>query len=337
MKPQFTITNKMLNLTVDITQKVTQLEFEQKRSLRLRKKNRVQSIHSSLAIENNSLTLDQVTDIINGKAVFGSPKEIREVINAYDTYDLVFKMNPYSIDDFLYAHRLLTNGLVMYSGRFRDSDVGVYDTNGSLVHLGARPQYIHGLIEELFSWAKNEDIPNLIKSCAVHFEIEMIHPFSDGNGRMGRLWQNLILSKSHQVFEWIPIETIIHENQMKYYDMLMIGDKNNDSTEFIEFMLEVISDSISGFSIMSSSEEISKLLKDSIVNKMNDKEIEFFILIYPTLSKTGYINTGLATSLSEKSSVTVRRYLVRLAELGILSASGKNKYRRYTLKQSAMN
>jgi Fic family protein len=231
----------MLNLIVEITERATRLEVEKERTLRLRKtENRIQSIHSSLAIEQNTLSLAQVTDVIEGKRVLGPPKEIREVQNAYEAYQRAFKLNPYSIDDFLTTHRLMTQDLVRSPGSFRSGDVGIYDGKGNLVHVGARPQFVPELVQNLFNWTKTCDTPELVKSCVVHFELEIIHPFIDGNGRMGRLWQSLILSKWQQIFEWISIETIIYQHQARYYEMLAAGNKANNSTAFVEFMLEVI-------------------------------------------------------------------------------------------------
>ena len=194
MQPNFQITEKMLVLVHHIAELLTKYSIE-RRPLLLRKENRIRSIQSSLAIENNSLTLEQVTDVIEGRRVLGPPKDIHEVQNAYETYERVFSMDPYQVEDFLEAHRLLTHGLVKHPGQFRLRDVGVYDTSGRVVHIGARPQFVTSLVEELFSWAKNSDLLDLVKSCLVHFELEMIHPFEDGNGRMGRLWQRLILSR----------------------------------------------------------------------------------------------------------------------------------------------
>lgn len=285
MKPTFAVTNKMLNLIVEITQITTRLEIEQERNLHLRKENRIRSIHSSLAIEKNSLSFEQVTDIINGKRVLGAPKEIREVQNAYEVYERVFSMAPYSIDDFLQAHCLMTKDLVKESGQFRSGDVGVYDSAGNVVHIGARPQFVYSLIQELFEWAEVDTTPGLIKSCAVHFEVEMIHPFSDGNGRLGRLWQNLILSKWQKIFEWIPIETIVYANQQRYYDMLEIGDKENDSTKFIEFMLKVILETISEFGEENIVDKLVDILSDKVIDELNQKEVAFFNKIYPYLKK----------------------------------------------------
>lgn len=332
MKPIFSVTNRMLNLIVEITQIITRLEIERERNLHLRKENRIRSIHSSLAIEENSLSFEQVTDIINGKRVLGAPKEIREVQNAYEVYELVFKMNPYSIDDFLQAHGLMTKDLVKESGHFRDGDVDVYDHAGNVVHIGARPQFVFKLIQELFEWAMNDTVPDLIKSCVVHFEIEMIHPFSDGNGRLGRLWQNLILSKWQKVFEWIPIETMIYAHQQRYYDMLEIGDKENDSTKFIEFMLEVILETISEFGEERTTDKLVDILGDKAIDKLNEKEIEFLKKIYPYLKENKGIANSKAAELSGRPIGTTRRYLLRLVDLGVLKTTGENKNRKYILQ-----
>lgn len=249
MKPPFTITNTMLNLIVKISHKLGTLQIEYERNLHLRKENRIRSIQSSLAIENNSLTIEQVTAILDGKRVLGHPREIQEVKNAYDAYDEILTYNPYSIQDFLKAHRLLTQTIIDESGHFRIKDVGIYNSAGQLVHMGARPQFVEKLVTDLFAWAEQDDIPALIKSSVVHYEIEMIHPFSDGNGRIGRLWQNVILSQWNQIFAWIPIETIVYAHQNQYYQVLAQADQANDSTVFVEFMLNVILKTLESYAL----------------------------------------------------------------------------------------
>lgn len=209
MKPPFKITNNILNKIMDISKIITSLEIEIKKDLRLRKNSRIKSIQATLAIENNSLTINQITDIIDGKRVLGNPREIREVKNAYDAYEQILMLDPYNEDDFLKAHGLLTNGIIEEHGHYRRKDVGIFDGNGNLIHMGARPQFIASLMSDLFRWGREDDIPEIIKSCVFHYEIETIHPFADGNGRTGRLWQNVILSKWNPIFAWIPMETII--------------------------------------------------------------------------------------------------------------------------------
>lgn len=198
MTPNFTITNVMLNLIVEISAIAGQLSLE-KRDLHLRKENRIRSIQSSLAIENNSLSLEQVTQIINGKRVLGPPKDIHEVENAYQAYEQAFLLDPYDYRDLLKAHKLLTDGLIKETGKFRSKDIAVY-SGENIVHLGAKAEFVPKLVKNLLAWAKKSEMPALIKSCVVHFELEIIHPFSDGNGRIGRLWQSLILSKWEPLF-----------------------------------------------------------------------------------------------------------------------------------------
>lgn len=246
-QPPFSISPKMLNLIVAISHKLGTLQVDYERNLHLRKNNRLRSIHASLAIESNSLSLEQVTDIIDGKRVLGHPKDIREVQNAYDAYDEMLNYDPYSIQDFLNAHRLITQDLIKQAGEFRSGDVGIYNTDGKLIHMGARPQFVEKLVSDLFAWAKQDPTPALIKSAVVHYEIEMIHPFSDGNGRMGRLWQNVILAQWNPIFAWIPVETMVYAHQQDYYRMLSLADSQNDSTVFVEFMLSMILETLEAY------------------------------------------------------------------------------------------
>ena len=174
--------------------------------------NRIHTIYSTLAIEQNTLTIDQVKAVISGKRVIAPPKDIAEVKNAYEIYEHMDKLDPYSMDDLLKAHGVMMNGLVNKSGEFRSSNVVVVDSEGNVIHFGTLPQYISGLMQELLDWTKVSDIHMLIKSCVFHYEFELVHPFADGNGRMGRLWHTLLLSEWNPIFAWIPIESIIHEN-----------------------------------------------------------------------------------------------------------------------------
>lgn len=330
MKPPFTITDKILNQMITITEKVSRISLYRSRDLRLRKASRIKSIQSSLAIENNTLTLAQVTEVIAGKRVLGPPKDIKEVQNAYAAYDQVFQSNPYEITHLLAAHQLMTESLVSESGTFRSRDVGVYDENGGLVHMGARPQYIYGLVEDLLEWAESTETPALIKSCVVHFELEMIHPFADGNGRVGRLWQNLILAKWQPIFEWIPIETMIYRHQKAYYQALSQGDVTNDGTVFIEFMLAVINEALSEFPTGDLIEEIGFFGEG--FEQLSNQEFDFYELIYPYLKVKNEIWNAKAVQLSGKSAGTVRRYFSKLVAVDLLVSTGNNKNRRYSLK-----
>jgi Fic family protein len=183
--------------------------------------------------------LDEVIDVIAGKPVAGKQTEIKEVKNAYAVYEKILTFDPYSVKDFLKAHRLMTDGLIKESGKFRSGDVGVFDGD-VVIHFGARPRFVPELVEELFEWAKTAELHPALKSAIVHCEIETIHPFADGNGRMGRLWQTLILANWNEVFAWIPMESLVYERRPQYYDALQNAQKTNDSGEFIEFTLSAI-------------------------------------------------------------------------------------------------
>ena len=240
-QPPFRMTEEITNLIVEIGQYVGSITTYESmyRNPVLRRENRIKSIYSSLAIEQNTLSLDQVSDVINGKRVLGPPEDIREVKNAYEAYEHVSELDPYSIKNLLYAHKLMTEGLVKEAGRFRSGNVGVY-ARECLIHAGTPARYVPDLISQLMAWLKESKYHPLVKSCIFHYEFEFIHPFMDGNGRTGRLWQSLILRKWNDLFAWLPVETLVHENQEEYYRVLQKADNAGDSTEFVEFMLGMI-------------------------------------------------------------------------------------------------
>lgn len=260
-KPPYTITEKAADYLAKIVETVTRLEFgtDFKRDIKLHRENRVRTIYSSLAIEGNSLTLGEVTAVIEGKVVAGKQTEIKEVKNTYEAYDKIMTFNPYAVKDFLKAHKLMTDGLVKEAGKFRSSDVGVFDGDVA-VHIGACPQFVPQLIEDLFGWAKESDLHPVLKSAILHYEIETIHPFADGNGRIGRLWQTLLLVKWNSLFAWIPMESVIHENRPEYYDVLYYGQHTDDSIRFIEFVLA---------SLLSS---LKKIYKDTMASKQGSEQ-----------------------------------------------------------------
>ena len=241
-KPPFKITEKILEYVVEIAELSDKLTSINKLSSNptLRRTNRIKTIQGSLAIEQNSLNIKQVTAVINGKQVLAPPKDIAEVKNAYEIYERLEELDPYSVEDLLTAHGVLTRELVAESGVFRSGQVGLVDNNGNILHFGTLPQYVPQLIEELLNWAKNSDTHPLITGCVFHYEFELIHPFADGNGRLGRLWHTLLLSKWNPIFAWLPVESIIHENQSDYYDAINTSNDEGESTVFIEFMLSVI-------------------------------------------------------------------------------------------------
>ncbi|MDR1870430.1 MAG: Fic family protein [Deltaproteobacteria bacterium] len=209
----------------------------------LHRENRAQAIYASLAIEGNSLSLNEVTAVIKGNAVVGTQAEIKEVKNAYEAYGQILGFDPYSTIDFLKAHQLMTVGLIKEAGKFRSGDVGVFDGD-RVAHIGARPRFVPGLIEELFEWAKKTTLHPVLKSAALHYEIEIIHPFADGNGRMGRLWQTLVLAKWKSLFQWVPLELFLYEKRPEYYQAIESARKVNDSGVFIEFALAAILDAV---------------------------------------------------------------------------------------------
>lgn len=325
MKPPFTISNTMLNKVIEISKVIGNLEFQIERNLKLRKETRIKSIHSSLAIEQNSLTVQQITDIIDGKRVLGNPKEIREVKNAYDAYEEILTLNPYKQSDFLKAHGLLTAGIMNESGKYRNQDVCIYDEVGNVVHMGAKPQFIKGLMDDLFSWGVDDDTPEIIKSCVFHYEIETIHPFEDGNGRMGRLWQTVILANWNPIFAWIPIETIIYENQQVYYTALGHTDKESTSNVFIEFMLDIILQTVIDYK---TSDNIEDFLEE-----LTGVESNIYLLLRKYLIDHESINTAVASKLTKKSVSTVRKHLANFVSLGLMEAHGANKNRTYSLKK----
>lgn len=244
-KPPFHMTDKITFLIAEISEQVGRITVLQEGTIspHLRRKNRIRTIHSSLAIEHNSLSLEQVTAILNGKRVLGNPNEIKEVQNAYEAYELMLHLNPSSVDDLLKAHKLMMNGLVPENGKFRSGGVGVFDGE-MLVHIAPPAEFVPEHINNLFAWYQQSELHPLIKSAIFHYEFEFIHPFADGNGRIGRMWHSLLLGKWKELFFWLPIEDLIQLRQKEYYDALGMADKQADSAGFVELMLEIIMDSL---------------------------------------------------------------------------------------------
>jgi Fic family protein len=244
-KPPYSVTDDIIALVAMIGEQVGTVTAKTKSSVtpQLRRENHIRSIHSSLVIENNPLSLEQMTDIINGKRVLGAKREIREVKNAYAVYDRLIEFNPYDINHLLIAHELLMSGLTNEAGCFRYGSVGVFAGN-RLIHTAPLASVVPELIYNLVDWARRSNAHPLIKSCVFHYAFEFIHPFADGNGRMGRLWQTLLLAKWKPLFAWLPVETIVCERQREYYDALAQSDKAADCTVFVEFMLGAIHDAL---------------------------------------------------------------------------------------------
>lgn len=236
--PPFVVSAKSISMIAEIaalTERMA-IRMEQKDGLRLRRINRIKTIHSSLAIEGNTLSESQVTEIINGKPVVAPLREIQEVKNSIATYDLFEKLDPFSMKDLLRAHGTMMLALVDEAGQYRSGGVGVF-AGKTLIHAAPPAKLVPEQVENLFTWLKQAKDHLLIRSCVFHYEFEFIHPFADGNGRMGRLWQSLLLSHFHPVFQYLPVETMVHNNQQAYYTAIANSTSATNSGIFIDFML----------------------------------------------------------------------------------------------------
>ena len=309
-KPPFEITNTIIDSVAEIAELVGRLTSTNQLSSNptLRRSNRIRTIHGSLAIEQNTLSLEQVTAVLNGKHVLAPPKDIAEVKNAYEIYERLDEMDPYSVDDLLTAHGIMTRELVDESGMFRTRPVGVVDQEGRVLHFGTLPQYVPDLVMELLDWVKNSDVHMLIRSCVFHYEFELIHPFADGNGRVGRLWHTLLLSKWNPAFAWLPVESIIHDRQEEYYAAINASNDAGESTVFIEFMLSAIKASL--IDAINASDEVSDGATDKAT--MRRKQIEKFLETHP------YIMNADVRALCGVSAATANRILAGLAAEGKL-------------------
>jgi Fic family protein len=332
-KPPYTITEAAADYLAKIAETVTRLEFETdfKRDIRLRGENRIRSIYSSLAIENNGLTIEQVTDVIDGRLVAGKHAEIKEVKNAYEAYDRILTLDPYKPEDFLKAHKLMTDGLIEEAGRFRSKDVGVFDERRA-VHIGARPQFVPRLIEELFAWGEMSDLHPLLKSGILHHEIETIHPFADGNGRMGRLWQTLIPSKWNDIFAWIPMESVVYANRQEYYGAIKASRRDDDSGRFIEFMLGALYASI----IEQIELQEKSMARNTGLGKTggeNDGESggekhrlnATQAAVLSAIKANNWVTTEQLTAEVGKTKSTIERAIKSLKEKGLLKRDGPDK------------
>ena len=268
----FTLTDEMTSLVIEIAETLGRMSVNDKDipTPTLRKENRIKTIHSSLAIENNSLSLEQITAIIEGKRVLGPPNEILEVMNANEAYNILFELNPYKEEDLLKAHRLMMTDLVKENGIYRSNGVGVFDGQ-KCIHMAPPAIRIPYLMKELLSWVKKTKVHPLISSCVFHYEFEFIHPFADGNGRMGRMWQTLLLMQWKPIFAWIPVETIVKKHQQEYYSSIAQSDKVGNSTIFITFMLKCILDSLQEIeeSNQKSNQKSNRKLLDAVSKNPN--------------------------------------------------------------------
>lgn len=281
----------------------------------MRRTNRIRTIHGSLAIEQNTLTLEQVTAVLNGKQVLAPPKDIAEVKNAYEIYERLEELDPYSVDDLLTAHSIMTRSLVDESGVFRSKPVGVVDQEGHVLHFGTLPQYVPDLVMELLDWVKSSDVHMLIRSCVLHYELELIHPFTDGNGRVGRLWHTLLLSKWNPAFAWLPVESMIHARQPEYYAAINASNDAGESTVFIEFVLSAIKASLRD--AINASDEMSDAPIDKTILRW--QHIEKFLETHEFIMNAdvrALFNVSAATANRILATLTTEGKLVKYREGG---------------------
>ena len=269
----------------------------------LRRSNRIRTIYSSLAIEQNTLSLEQVTAVLSGKRIIAPPKDIAEVKNAYEIYEMMGSLDPYSVDDLLTAHGVMTRGLVDESGCFRSRSAGVADKQGNVLHFGTLPDYVPGLVMELLDWVRDSDFHMLIKSCVFHYELELIHPFADGNGRIGRLWHTLLLTQWKPMFAWLPVEFMIHDRQDEYYQAINRSNNEAESTAFIEFMLSAIKEALLEAVQLGNTENMSA-------------EEQRWLQIERFLKKHGTITNADVREMLGVSPATANRILAKNVEAG---------------------
>lgn len=276
--PPFTLSNKTLSLVAQISESIGRLtvQQEQEKLLRLRKVNRMRTVQGSLAIEGSTLTQQQITAILDGKRVIAPPKEVQEAHNAISTYEALPQWQPENGTHLLAAHLLMMEGLVKDAGMYRQEGVGVM-SGEQVVHMAPQATRVPKLMTDLLEWLESSDVHPLVASCVFHYEFEFIHPFSDGNGRMGRLWQTLILSKWHEVFINIPVESMVYQHQDNYYLAIRQSTQQTDSAPFIEFMLQMIYDAISEANNITSDDGLNDGLNDGLKLSNLDKDILMFI------------------------------------------------------------
>ena len=317
MKPPYDITPKILKLITSISEKLGEINatYLSKQSPQLRKQNRIKTIHSSLQIEGNTLTEEQITALIENKRVIGPEKDVLEVLNAIKLYENLEKYKFYSDKSFLKAHKELMNGLIQSPGKYRTKGVGI--VKGNIVeHIAPPAENVPYLMKDLFEYLKDSEELTLIKSCVFHYEMEFIHPFIDGNGRMGRLWQTLILMSEYPVFEFLPFQTLISQTQNEYYNSLAMCDKLGKSTMFIEYMLGVIDKSLSNLLDYN-----NRIFKDV-------DRLEYFIKLgAKEFTRKDYMNT-----FKNLSSATASRDLKKGLELKLFESIGFLNKTKYLVK-----
>ncbi len=319
MKPPYKITNKILELIATISEKIGEVNaaYLYKPPTELRKKNRIKTIQSSLQIEGNSLSLDQVTALLDNKRIIGPKKDIVEVKNAIKAYENLENYRPTSLTSFCKAHSILMKGLIDNAGKIRTKSVGIIK-GATITHVAPPGNIVKSLVRELFDYLKKDEDLLLIRSCVFHYEIEFIHPFMDGNGRLGRLWQTVILRQYSPVFEFLPIESLIKDRQSEYYKILGESDNKGDSTGFIEFMLNILNESL------------EELLTNQNVNLTSLDRINIFKEI---IRKSSFNRQDYLRHFKDISSATASRDLKLAVDNGILEKTGDKRTTQYKFKK----
>jgi Fic family protein len=320
MKPPYNISNKILNLISSISEKIGEVKSAHlfKPPTELRKRNRIKTIQSSLEIEGNTLTIEQITDLINNKRVIAPKKDIQEVKNAIQVYSVLDEFDTYDLNSLCLAHGVLMKGLIDNAGNLRKTSVGILKGE-DIAHIAPPGDMVYPLMKDLFNYLKNDEDLLLIKSCVFHYEFEFIHPFLDGNGRMGRLWQTMILKDYSPVFKFLPIETLIKVRQQDYYNVLGKSDAQGNSTSFIEFMLEVINLAL------------EELLSSQNLTVRNVDRVEVFrdVIGHDYFTRQDYLRQN-----KEISSATASRDLKEAVDKGILEKTGDKRLTRYKFIKS---
>jgi Fic family protein len=322
-KPPYTITDKILTKVSDIVELVSELNNIKKEfnTPKLRKKNRVKSITGTLQIEGNTFDEDKITKVIDGKVVFGSMREIEEVKGAINAYDYLEKYDYKKEKDLLYSHSLLMGGLLNNAGNYRQNNVGVGGADG-ITHVAPPPNMVPKLMGELFSWLEQTDLHMLIVSCIFHYEFEFIHPFSDGNGRAGRLWQSVILYKYKNIFGAIPIESVVRDNQEAYYQALEDSGALGESTPFIEFILDVIFKTLKKVK----KEDVPKNVPKNVPIKRLDKVVTL-------MKKTKTITIMEIANILGVTDKTIKRDIVKLKKENYIQRVGSLKSGHWEVKE----
>ena len=315
-KPPYIITSDILVLLSDVSEKIGEINAVQlnRPPAELRKSNRIKTIQSSLSIEGNTMTEEQITALINNKRVLAPQKDILEVKNAIEVYDVLHQFKPFKLKSLLEAHKILMNGLIPNAGKFRSGSVGIVK-GSKITHVAPQGNMVNGLLNNLLNYVKYDDDPILIKSCVFHYEFEFIHPFADGNGRIGRLWQTLLLMNKHPVFEYLPVESIIKTEQNNYYKALNKSDSLGQSTPFIVFMLQ------------SMLKALNTLYYTPNISLLKEDRISIFkeVIGQKPFARKDYLN-----HFKSISSATASRDLKSATEQGILNKTGDKRFSSYS-------